>query len=387
MSTTTASREASRARHPASRVGPPSGRRSTAFVVLLGTVGVLTLLGTVMVLSASSVSDLRLHGSAWYSFKRQLVYMGVGGVALVVALRTGYHAWRRLAMPLLVFSNGLLLAVLVSPFGVSANGSTRWLAFGGIQVQPAELTKLAVVLFCADLLSRPERDIRDTRATLNPVMLMLGAIGLLLMAQPDLGTLIVIAVTVFVVLYVAGTPLVPLGLLGSLGLATTLALSMHESYRRARLTAFMDPWADPLNSGYQSIQSLVGIASGGVTGVGLGASRAKWGFLPYAHTDFIFAVIAEELGLIGAALVIGLFVTLAAAGTRVAIGAPDRLGLLLAAGITVWFVGQAVVNIGAAVSALPVTGVPLPFVSFGGTALVVNLFATGILLNVARHSR
>jgi cell division protein FtsW len=188
------------------------------------------------------------------------------------------------------------------------------------------------------------------------------------------------------VLFVAGVPLRPLGATVGLGAVAATALALGAGYRRARLTAFLDPWADPGNTGYQTIQSLVGIASGGLAGTGLGASRAKWGFLPYAHTDFIFAVISEELGLIGGVLVVGLFVALGVLGLRAALLAPDRFGMLVAAGITAWFLVQAFVNIGAVIGVLPITGVPLPFVSFGGSSLLVGMAAAGVLLNVARQA-
>jgi cell division protein FtsW len=174
---------------------------------------------------------------------------------------------------------------------------------------------------------------------------------------------------------------------GAIGAVIATALALGASYRRARVLAFLDPWADPLNTGYQNIQSLVGIASGGLTGVGLGESRAKWGFLPFAHTDFIFAIISEELGLLGALVVVALFVGLCVLGTRAALHAPDRFGMLLAAGITTWFGVQAFVNIGAVVGILPITGVPLPFVSYGGSSLVFSMIGAGLLLNVARQAQ
>jgi cell division protein FtsW len=186
---------------------------------------------------------------------------------------------------------------------------------------------------------------------------------------------------------VAGTPLLSLLGVGIVGSVLATGLALGASYRRARVLAFLDPWADPLNTGYQNIQSLVGIASGGLTGVGLGESRAKWGFLPYAHTDFIFAIIAEELGLLGALAVVALFVALCVLGARAALLAPDRFGMLLAAGITVWFGMQAFVNIGAVIGILPITGVPLPFVSYGGSSLVFSMVGAGLLLNVARQAQ
>jgi cell division protein FtsW len=347
----------------------------------------LTLLGLVMVLSASSVSDLQTEGSSWHSFLRQATWATIGVGAAIVAIRVDYRWWRRHARIFLVGSYALLGLVLVPGVGVTVNGATRWLGVGSVRIQPGEFAKLALLLWVADLLDRRSRSVRDARATLRPVLVALALCGALLLLQPNLGTLIVIAAMVLVVLYVAGTPLHRMLGLGVLAAGGAVAMTLLEGFRRDRLLAFLDPWADPLNTGYQTIQSMVGIASGGLTGVGLGASRAKWGFLPYAHTDFIFAIIAEELGLLGAGVVILLFAALALVGLRAAIDAPDPFGRLLAAGITTWLVVQAVINIGSVVGVMPITGVPLPFVSFGGSSLVVTMAATGLLLNIARHSR
>ncbi len=382
-------RGTARGRHPSHRQGPkrPPGDRSSTFLGLLVVTTALVLLGLVMVMSAAAVSDLRTSGSVWASFSRQSIYAAVGFAAMFVAMRHHYEVWRRLALPLLVVSGILMVAVLVPGVGVGANGATRWLGAGPIRVQPSELAKLALIVWSAGYLTDRHRQLRSDPRALRPVLVVLaGAAGLLLL-QPNLGTLIVSACAVGAVVFVSGVPLVRLAGWASLGTLGALAASMSAPYRRARLFGFLHPWNDPLDTGYQTIQSAVGIASGGLTGVGLGASRAKWGFLPYAHTDFIFAIIAEELGLLGAVTVLGLFVALGFFGIRTALRAPDTFGMLLAAGITTWFVVQAVVNIGAVVGLLPITGVPLPFVSYGGSALVVNLTSMGVLLSVARQGR
>jgi cell division protein FtsW len=271
--------------------------------------------------------------------------------------------------------------------GVAVGGATRWLGVGVVRVQPAELAKLALLVFTADLLARRLDHVGDWRLTTAPVLAVLAVVGGLVLLQPDMGTALVLGVIAFAVLFVAGTPLPTMSLLLAGSSLVSLVFAFSAPYRRARLTAFLSPWSDPGNTGYQIAQSLIGQASGGLTGVGLGASRAKWGFLPNAHTDFIFAIIGEEVGLLGSLLVVGLFVGFAVLGVRAAVRAPDRFGTLLAAGITAWIVGQAVVNIGAVVGVLPVTGVPLPFVSFGGSSLVITMAATGILLNVAHQGR
>jgi cell division protein FtsW len=270
---------------------------------------------------------------------------------------------------------------------VGANGATRWIGYGPIAVQPSELAKLGILLFCADLLARRIHRIHDTRATLRPVLVVTGLAAALIMAQPNLGTTLVVVAIVVTLLFVAGAPLKKLGVLGAVGVGAAVLAAMAAPYRRARVLAFLDPWADPLNTGYQTIQAWAAIAEGGISGVGVGAGRAKWGFLPFAHTDFIFAVIAEELGLIGAVAVLGLFLALALLGVRTSLRAPDAFGTLLAAGVTGWFVMQAFVNIGAVVGVLPVTGVPLPFVSAGGSSLLASMAAAGMLLNVARQTK
>ncbi|CAN5142780.1 stage V sporulation protein E [soil metagenome] len=355
-------------------------------MLLLVVVVVLNLIGVLMVLSASTVTALDEHGSSVSYFKREVLWVTLGAAVLVAALRIDYHRWQRLARPLLAGSLGLLVLVLVPGVGVNINGSTRWLGAGPLQVQPSELAKLAIVLFVAALLARREEWLHDTRRTLRPVMTVLVVTALLIMLQPNLGTTIVVAVIVFTMLFSAGVPLGPLAGWGATGVLAATAAALGEGYRRARVLAFLDPWADPLNTGYQTIQSQVSLASGGLLGVGVGASRANWGFLPFAHTDFIFAIIGEELGLLGAVTVVALYGAIGFLGVRTAIRAPDALGRMLAIGITTWLCVQAFVNIGAVIGILPVTGVPLPFLSFGGSSMLATMAGVGVLLNVSRHT-
>jgi cell division protein FtsW len=249
------------------------------------------------------------------------------------------------------------------------------------------VAKLAVLLYLADLLDRRSDQMHDARATLFPVLVVFGTIGGLVMLQPDMGTTVIITCIVLAVQFVGGTPMLALTAQLIFMSFVGVAYGLYAPYRRARLMCFLHPARDAAGSCYQLAQSLVGLGTGNIVGVGLGASRAKWGFLPNAHTDFIFAIIGEELGLIGAAVVVGLFVVFAWLGVRASMRAPDRFGVLLAAGVTAWVVGQAVLNIGAVIGILPVTGVPLPFVSFGGSSLVITMFAVGILANIARQER
>lgn len=374
---------ATETRTTAPRTGPT---RRGLYVRLLVLVLAMNLFGLIMVLSASSTRALADSGggTSWAYFNRQVIWAVLGLVVLFIFLGIPYHLWRRLALPLLVVNGVLLVAVLVPGIGVTAGGSTRWLDLGPIGFQPSELMKLTVVLQVASLLSRREALLADRRAALHPVVLLLVVVCSLVLAQPDLGTTIIIVAIAVIVVFLAGVPLRGLlGLGGLLGVAAVVA-AVAMPYRRARLAGFWDPWADPLGDGWQSLQSMIGLAGGGLTGVGLGESKAKWGFLPNAHTDFIFAVIGEELGTIGAIAVLACFGALAVLGVRVCLGAPDLFGMLVAGGITSWFVVQALVNLGGVVNLLPITGVTLPFVSFGGSSLLVTMAATGILLNVAR---
>jgi cell division protein FtsW len=351
-------------------------------------VAVLCGIGLMMVLSASSVQALRTTGGPWVFFLRQAAWVAAGSVALWVAARIDYRRWRSVAGLLLAACVVLLVCVLVPAFGITAGGSSRWLGFGQLRFQPSELAKLGLLLFTADLLARrTERGERRGQypVVVRPVLLATVLVSVLVLLQPDMGTTMIILVVVLAVLFVGGVRLAHMAALLAASAASAVVLGLVEGYRRARLFAFVDPWKDPSNTGYQIAQSLVALGTGHLSGVGLGASRAKWGFLPNAHTDFIFAIIGEELGLLGTMLVVALFGAFAAAGIRAAVRAPDCFGRLVAAGVTVWVVGQAFINLGAVIGILPVTGVPLPFVSFGGSSLVITMAAVGILVNVARQ--
>ena len=370
-------------------VRPPSApqERPGNWWGLVVVVAALVVIGLVMVLSASSVQSQRESGSTWGYFVKQVMWTGLGLVALVAASRFDYRRWRRLVPLLLGVSFLLLVVVLMPGMGVEVNGARSWLGFGPFRVQPAEIVKLALLLFAADLLARRSQWLHDMRMTIVPVLAVGGVTAVLMMLQPDLGSTMVMGAIVFSVLFVAGLPLVRLAGIGVVAATFATLLALAEPYRRNRLLAFLDPSRDPGNTGYQINQSLMGVASGGWLGVGLGESRAKWGFLPNAHTDFIFAIIAEELGLIGALIVVSLFLAFAVFGVRVAVTAPDRFGALVAAGITAWILAQAFVNIGGVIGLLPITGLTLPFVSFGGSSMMVTMGATGILLNIATAQR
>jgi cell division protein FtsW len=358
-------------------------RTVTALSILIA---VLCVFGLVMVGSASPIISIGLYGSPWAILIRQSLYMGVGICALLLAARMDYRRWRRIRGLLLVGTMILLVLVLVHGIGASAGGSSRWIGFGMLQLQPSELMKLALAIFAADLLTRRANP-SDPKMVIVPVLAVLGISGALILKQPDMGTAMVLGCIAFGVLFMGGVPMGPmLKILGGLaGLA--LLVGLADPYRRDRILSFLNPGANKAGTGYQVWQSLIGLGSGHIFGLGLGGGREKYGTLPNAHTDFIFSVVGEELGLVGAVVLLGLFFALAWFGLRAAIRAPDRFGSLLAVGITTWITSQAVINIGAVIGVLPVTGIPLPFISFGGSSLIITMVAFGILLNIAAQER
>jgi cell division protein FtsW len=348
-------------------------------------VALLTLAGLVMVLSASSVSAFAKYGSSFLFFKRQLLYAVIGSVALLAASRVRYQVWQRAWVPLLAVSFVLLLLVLHPSVGTVAGGAARWIQIGPVSFQPSELAKFAVVAACAAVLARNMKRLEAEPARwIVPLALIVGSVSLLILLQPDLGTMMVIALAAFLLLFLAGVRLRLLLTTALFSGVLGFALIMGKGYRRTRFLSFLHPWSDPQHTGYQIVQSLIALGSGHLYGVGLGASRQKWTYVPNAHTDFIFAILGEELGLLGELIVLALFGAVVYAGIRIALRAPDAFGRLLAGGITAWLGVQALVNLGAVTGLLPITGVPLPFVSFGGSSLIVSLAAVGVLLSIGR---
>lgn len=358
----------------------------TVFWVIVSAVAALCGIGLVFVLSATSVMAAKSGSSSWYSFGRQSLWLAAGIAAALVLSRFNYRTLLRWSP---IFVSGsffmLLLVLLPTPLRHEVNGSRRWFGFSQIQVQPSELAKISVILFVANLLDRRARVRSDPKLTVIPVLLVTCVISALVLVEPDLGTSVLIASTAIVMLIVAGCRLDAIAR-WTLPIAAVGLLSTMWGYRRQRMLAFTDPWKYGNQAGFQTLQSQVGLATGGLLGVGLGNSRAKWGFLPEAHTDFIFAIIGEELGLVGCIAVIAIFGVLIGAGCTVALRAPDRAGTLVAAGITSWIGFQAAINIGVSVGVLPNKGMTLPFVSYGGSSLTVTLAGIGILLSVARRT-
>ncbi|HEY5059455.1 MAG TPA: putative lipid II flippase FtsW [Gaiellaceae bacterium] len=341
----------------------------------------LTAFGLVMVYSATSASAALGNGNPTGYLERQATYALIGLVLLVIAARTDFRKLRPLAPTLVVAALGLCLAVLA--IGPRVNGARRWIGLGPATFQPSELAKLALVVWCASYLARtpPPRTLKDLG---RPIGLLVGLFCVLVLVEPDLGTVITIVVMVGAMLLVAGTPLPTLVVAATVVTSLGAIAAWASPYRRARLFTFLDPWKDPLGAGLQNVQAQISIGSGGIFGRGLGQGIEKIHYLPEAHTDMIFAVICEELGLVGGTLLIAAYCAFAYAGLRLAIACKDPFGKRLAAGVTALICGQAAINLAAVLGLAPLTGIPLPFVSYGGSSLVIALLSVGILLNIAR---
>ncbi len=341
-------------------------------------------LGLVMVFSASAGMSEERFGSAYLFLRKQLLWDVFGLMTLLVCMRIDYHRWQKAAMPLLVISVVLLVVVLV--VGPVVKGARRWIPLGFMNVQPSELAKLATLVWLSDFLDRHRSQITDFRKGFLPPIAMLGLVSALILKEPDLGTPILLVATGIILLFLSGARVLHLAALAGLAAVPLYYELFHVSYRLKRLTTFLNPWATASGTGYQLTQSLMAFGSGGLFGKGLGASQLKMLYLPDPHTDFIFPVIGEELGFVGALGVVLLFVAWGLRGWKVARKAPDLFGQLMAAGITCWVLFQAAINMGAACGLLPTKGLPLPFVSFGGSSLIITLAAAGILLNISSQA-
>lgn len=351
--------------------------------LLVVTVAALLLIGLMMIYSATFALGYQLHDQPTYYFIRQLLWMSIGLLALLIFARIEYHTWRRFSIPIMAFT--MLLLGLVLLIGDVRFGGQRWL-FGG-SVQPSELSKLAIIIYIADWLSSKGEQIRKVSYGLVPFAILLGFITGLIVMQRDLGTATLIAATALAMFFIAGGNMWQILLSVILGGVTFAILVTRSAYRLARIATFLDPLnSDPLGKSYQIRQVLIALGSGGISGLGLGASRQKFGYIPASHTDGIFAILGEELGLIGCLVLLGLFAFLTYRGFRIALAAPDSFGRVLASGITCSLVFQAIVNIGVVTATLPFTGIPLPFISFGGSSLVVSMASVGLLLAISRRT-
>jgi cell division protein FtsW len=361
-------------------------RPLTPYYLLAASSGALVLLGLVMVFSASSVRSYATFGSSATVARNQAVYVVLGLLLAVLASRMPVRVWRALAYPALVGCTALLVLVLVPGVGRTVDGATRWIALpGGLSLQPSEMAKLALVIWGADLLARKRRRLHHLRHMLVPLVPVSAVLALLILLEPDMGTTLSLLAVLVSLLWVAGLPLRYFaGLVGVLAAASAL-LAVSAPYRLARVTSFLDPFADAQGSGYQAVQGFYAISSGGLLGVGLGGSQSKWSVgLPNTHTDFLFAVLAEETGLLGCLVVLSLIATMTWAGVRIATQTDDLFVRLAASAVTCWLAAQSIINLGAVVGLLPITGIPLPLMSYGGSALLPTLVAVGMLLSFAR---
>lgn len=360
------------------RKGPPD---FILFITTLLLIGV----GLVMVFSSSAVTSNIRYGDAYLFFKKQLLWGGVGLIAMLVVMRINYLRLKDFAVPVMIFSL-ICLILVITPLGTDTKGSSRWLGVGFLTFTPSEVAKLGMVMFLAKIMEINLDAIRSFTKGVLPFLGLMALVCGLIMFQPDLGTAFTIAGTVFFMLLAAGARWSHLGLIALSGMGAVATAIALAPYRMERFIAFLNPWKYPTDEGFQTIQSLYALGSGGLFGMGLGRSRQKFFYLPEQHTDFIFAILGEELGFLGVVLVLSLFLLFAWRGYRIAINAPDTFGSLLAAGITTLIVFQAAINIGVVCGALPVTGITLPFISAGGSSLLITMVGVGLLLNISRYS-
>ena len=359
---------------------------SKVYYGIVGVITVLVVFGLIMVLSSSSIVSINNGGSAWYMFRKQLAWSVCGFFALLVTYRMPYHIWHTWVK--YVLGAGLVLMVLpFSPIGVTINGARAWAEIGPVRFQPSEILKVAVLLYCASVLGRRRKEIENLQRTFVPIVTVWFLSVSLCMIQKDFGAAIVFTCVILSTMFVAGTPLRLIGSIGALTVLGSVVAISASSRMQQRFLSFLDLQENKGHSAYQVWQSILSISNGGITGVGAGRGTGKWGYVPLAHSDFIFAIVAEEFGLIGSTMVIGLFLALALLGVQVALRARDPFGAVLAGGITTWLCIQATINIGGVTGALPVTGLTLPFISYGGSSLFMVMAASGLLLNVARNMK
>lgn len=347
---------------------------------------ILLAVGIVMVFSSSAIVSQIERGDPYFFLKRQGFWALLGLVGMWFFSSFNYWHLRKLAKIMVVINFILLAAVFIDGIGVEVYGAKRWIGFGGMTIQPAEYTKLALVVFTASHLTGTDSSVRNLTKGIMPVLAVLGVSMLLILKQPDMGTAVAIAGVVFVIMFVAGMSWFHLIVLAGASIPLGIYLIFSEEYRMKRFLSFLNPWVDPLDSGFQIIQSLYALGPGGLFGVGLGRSRQKFFYLPEPHNDFIFAVIGEELGFIGAVLVLLLFFIFIWRGFKIAVRSSDMMGCLLAAGITTMIGLQALMNIAVVTASMPVTGINLPLISAGGSSLFFTLSGIGILINISKYN-
>ena len=345
----------------------------------------LALFGVVMVYSASAMLAQSEHHGSFYYVTKQAIWTAIGLVAMLVAMQVDYHRLRdwRIVYGLLLITAFMLVAV----FGFSPiNGARRWIKFHGFSIQPSEMSKLALAIFLAYFLEKRAGQEREFWRTFIPCGVVTALLAGLIVVEPDFGTSMMLAVMFVIVIYTAGARLLHLAMAVAPALVVAAGLLVFVPWRMARLISFWNPWADPQKTGFQVVQSMIAVGSGGTNGLGFAQGKQKMMFLPFAHSDFIFAVIGEELGLVGTLAVLGTFALFLWRGIRISLWAPDRFGRLLAVGIVTGIVAQALFNMSVVLSMVPTKGIPLPFISYGGSSLVPTLAAVGVLLNISQHA-
>jgi cell division protein FtsW len=374
-------------RVPQRTAGLRRERHAPDYWILVAVVA-LSAIGILMVFSSSAMKAYVASADTFSIVGPQLIWALLGLIAMFVMMRVDYRVLRLVSVPLYALAILLLVAVLVPGLGISVGGSARWLRIGPLPaVHPAEFAKFALIVYLAHWFAARGSDAGSFRRGFLPFLLIFGPVVALVLREPDLGTSSVLGLTAFTMFFLAGANLGQLFLMGAGGLAVVSALVLQTGYQLTRVKTFLDPWSDARGEGFHTIQGLLALGLGGLIGTGLGESRAAGGlFLPNAFNDFIFAVVGEELGLVGACLVIGLFAILVWSGARTALAAPDTFGALLAAGITAWLTIQAFINIAVVVVLVPVTGITLPFISAGGSSLIISFAAVGVLLSISRET-
>ncbi|MEC5422783.1 stage V sporulation protein E [Virgibacillus sp. C22-A2] len=355
--------------------------------LLLGAIFTLLIIGVIMVYSSSYVWADYKFGDTLYYLKRQLLFAGAGVIAMLFVMQVPYSVWQKYAKLLLFSCFVLLFLVLIPGIGMIRGGAQSWIGIGAFSIQPSEFMKLGLIIYLAAFLSSNQKYIISFKKGFFPsIILIFTAFGLI-MLQPDLGTGMVLVLTCMLMVFVAGARLLHFFGLAAIGLAGFVFLILSAPYRISRITAFLNPWEDPLGDGFQIIQSLYAIGPGGLMGLGLGESLQKYFYLPEPQTDFIFAILGEELGFIGGTVVIGLFLLLLWRGIKISLEAPDSFARFLAFGVVSMLAIQAMINISVVIGLIPVTGITLPFLSYGGSSLTLTLCSVGILLNISRYSR
>ncbi|HER24400.1 MAG TPA: putative lipid II flippase FtsW, partial [Candidatus Atribacteria bacterium] len=334
----------------------------------------------------SYIMAYKWYEDSYYFLKKQLIYAIIALIAFFFAIYTDYHYYKKFTLPILIVSIALLSMVYFPGIGRTAGGASRWVRFGFFSFQPSEIAKFALILYIAESLTRKQtKDIETfVRGVLPPLIIMF-VMFLLILNEPDFSTSIIILGISFIMLFIGGTRVIQLYALIVAAIPLGILILSREEYRKSRLLSFLNPWKDPLDSGFHIIQSLLALGSGGIFGIGLAESKQKYFYLPDQHTDFIFSIIGEELGFIGTVVIIVLFIILLWRGFRIALDTSDPFGTLLAAGITSMIVFQSIINIGVVTKMVPTTGITLPFISYGGTSLIINMFCVGILLNISRY--